>query len=176
MDELIILVSACTFLAAKTCEEARRIRDVINAVYLATCEAPLGDSHRYWALKEATLHMEQRVLRVLAFDTRTPHTQRLLLDALRHVGASHQLSEVAVGLLNDSAANAACMAHPSSLIVAVVMGLAADMLERPLPPGWLRRLGSLGIFADEAALRAASGAFVHESAHRSNRVATTQMG
>ena len=44
--------AAALFLAAKTCEEPRRIRDVLNATHLSRTQELLTDSQAYWARKE----------------------------------------------------------------------------------------------------------------------------
>ena len=147
------LDTACLFLAAKTCEEPRRIRDVINAMHLADSGQELVDSRHYWQLKEDLVLAEQRLLRALAYDTRVAQPQLLLLNCLRVFGAPRALCQLAVALLNDGiVGGGVCSAtwedegcggndgdaplFNERYLVAAVLGLGASMLEVPLPTGW----------------------------------------
>ena len=131
------LVAASLFLAAKTCEEPRRIRDVINAVHLAGRGVPLRDSRLYWTLKEDLVLMEQKVLRSLGFDVGcTSDAQVLLLNFLRFLRAPPPLFRLTVAIANDSTASPVCTALPSRVLVAAVVGISAQMLGVGLPGGW----------------------------------------
>lgn len=128
--------SACLFLASKICEEPRRVRDVMNAVHLASNGMPLADSHCYWQLKEQVLLAEQRLLRALGFNTRTAQPHVLLLNVLRALGAPRALYDLSAALLNDGCGAGVSTAFNSRVLVAAVIGMGAAMLELPLPPGW----------------------------------------
>ena len=128
--------SASLFLASKICEEPRRVRDVMNAVHLASNGVPLADSHCYWQLKEQVLLAEQRLLRALGFNTRTAQPHVLLLNVLRALGAPRALYDLSTALLNDGCGAGVSTAFNSRVLVAAVIGLGAAMLELPLPPGW----------------------------------------
>jgi hypothetical protein len=145
------LISACLFLSAKTCEESRRIRDVLNAVHLATHNVPLHDSRRYWELKEELVIMEQRLLRGLGFHTCCIAPHLLFCNCLRVFKAPHAMYELGYGLINDSVLCSDSLAlQPERLLVAASIVVGAALIRWPLPAGWIHVLQ-----VDERALTSA---------------------
>ena len=147
--------AAALFLAAKTCEEPRRIRDVLNATHLSRTHELLTDSQAYWARKEQLTLGEQRLLRALGYDTACTDAQVLLLNALRAFGAPRALYELSVAMLNDGAGACACLPARVSVAAAITLGAAA--LEVPLPAHWQR---TLEVDGDPQALAAACHAML----------------
>jgi hypothetical protein len=131
--------AACLFLAAKMCEEPRRVRDVLNAVHLARAHELLRDSHAYWARKERLVLAEQRLLRALGFDTSCIDPQVLLLNVLRACSCSLALCELSVAVLNDG--THALAALPPRLRVAAALQVGASALGLALPTHWQQLLG-----------------------------------
>ena len=132
--------SASLFLAAKSCEEPRRVRDVLNAMVLVERGELLRNPHEYWSLKERLIAAEQSLLRTLNFETVCEDPQVLLLNTLRALRAPRGLYQLAIALLNDSAAAARCDDHPTRARVAAAIALGAEMLAVPLRPGWSAEL------------------------------------
>lgn len=78
--------AACLFLATKTEEESRRLRDVINVmemlefgstqVLIRVKSNPVPLDEEYWSHKEKLVATEQMVLRMLQFDVSVSHPHR----------------------------------------------------------------------------------------------------
>jgi hypothetical protein len=134
------LLAACLFLACKTCEEARRLRDVINALHVVRTGELLRDSREYWSRKERLIAAEQSLLRLLGFDTAFDDHQVLLLNALRRLSAPVALYELCIALLNDSAGAAAASGDGKGSSgrarVAGTIGVGAELLGVRLAKGW----------------------------------------
>ena len=143
-------LAACIFLAAKTCEEPRRIRDVLNALELAAGRGNfVRSAQEYWTRKERVAFEEQRLLRSISYGTNCCDAQVLLLNVLRAFRASLALSEQCIAMLNDTIL---CTAIPSRLAVAAVITLSAHALDLPMPASWKR---VLEVDTDPLALAAA---------------------
>ena len=123
------VAAACLFLATKSQEEPRRLRDVINLAHIlldettttpATSgginkagsgktiigidkEPPLLDE-TYWELKKKLVETEQIVLRWLGFDLFVPHPHRTVSLMIRHLRKAHQdlIFPEAARRLNDA--------------------------------------------------------------------------
>lgn len=127
--------AAVLFLAAKMCEEPRRLRDVLNGVEVASHGDIVRDAHAYWDRKSRMVAAEQLLLRELGFDTGFEDAQVLLLNSLRLLRAPKALYELSVALLNDASMRLR-EPRPSRVIAAAAISLAAEMLALPLPNGW----------------------------------------
>ena len=127
--------AAQLFLAAKMCEEPRRLRDVLNSVEVASHGDIIRDAYAYWDRKSRMMACEMLLLRELGFDTGFEDAQVLLLNSLRLFRAPKALYELSVALLNDATTQLR-EPRPSRVLVAAAIGLAAEMLALPLPTRW----------------------------------------
>lgn len=103
-EDLVILLGALIFLASKLTESCRRIRDVCNIarwVYGATDLLNIADE-KYYALREAIIHKEQVILRVLGFMMWVDLPHGYLLEFGQKINLNPQEMCVAWSLLNDS--------------------------------------------------------------------------
>ena len=127
-------LAACILLAAKTCEEPRRVRDVLNSSQIIESGSFVRSSQEYWSRKERLVLAEQQLLRSLGYETASADPQVLLLNALHFFRAPRALYELCVALLNDSAG--ACAHVPPRITVAAALTLGAAALMLPLPNTW----------------------------------------
>lgn len=132
-DEEADINNACLFLAAKLCEEPRRMRDIINATHLAVSATLLTDSRQYWRMKEGLLIAEQRLLRSMAYAAKAPQTHVLLLNCLRAIRVNHDLYELSLSIMNDCAICASGSNPQNREYVAAVIFLGATLLGDTLP-------------------------------------------
>ena len=133
-DNCVPHLAVCTFLAAKTCEEWRRVRDVLNALEVSV--GPCDTVHsctEHWARKERLVLGEQRLLRSIGHATMPPDAQVLLLNILHKFGASSALSEVCIALLNDTSTHSGI---PSLVAVSAAATLGARALDLSMPASW----------------------------------------
>jgi hypothetical protein len=142
-------VAACLFVASKVCEQPRRARDVVNAVYRVVHGCLLRDARDYWSRKASLLAHEQRLLRILGFDLTIAHPHPLLYHYLDALDPPLPLANLAAAIVNDSASSAECGARPARLIACAAIALAAALIH-PLsaegaivlfPDGWWLALG-----------------------------------
>lgn len=140
-------VAACLFVASKVCEQPRRARDVVNAVYRVVHGQLLRDAREYWLRKASLLTHEQRLLRALGFDLIIAHPHPLLYHYLHALDAPPPLASLAAALVNDSASSARCGARPARLIACAAIALADALIgpasaEAARPPErWWLALG-----------------------------------
>jgi hypothetical protein len=98
------VAAACMFLACKSNNQSRRIRDVMNACHILQFQHPEpkdADSdaitvvvkkypkpinEQYWSAKETIVKVEQHVLRMLQFDVTVSQPHRMLVVIYEEVG------------------------------------------------------------------------------------------
>lgn len=152
------VAAACLFLATKSQEEPRRLRDVINLaqvildgigqqdikVISLDTEPPLLDE-TYWALKKKLVETEQSVLRWLGFDLFVPHPHRTVSLMIRHLPSTHQdlIFPEAARRLNDALFMVSALRHPTLALSTAAIELAHRHLGQEIEPvtreGWWRR-------------------------------------
>ena len=119
------VVASVIFLACKTEEEHRRLRDLINLVHMIgmkedaketaiseTADTPTAISQltwnptppklddNYWDNKQRIVQAEQHVLRCLAFDVHVAHPHRLVVLLVQELGLPHASVSAAWTWLN----------------------------------------------------------------------------
>lgn len=103
IDRPAVLCQAILYLASKSEEEHRRLRDIITVVHrmkYPTAELlHLGAEHT--ALRDHIVSTEQLVLRVLGFNLNVDLPYNYLYNMLYQLNASHALAKVATAVLND---------------------------------------------------------------------------
>ena len=158
-DEIKLVVATCLFLAAKTEECQRRLRDVINVTHRLTWSKPpsrvlvgtpspapseadeddrggtLVLDHDYLALKERVVHMEQRVLRALAFDLEASQPFRLLLHFAKFLRVDRCALRRAWALVVDGLWSPQCLDTPPNALAAAALYLAEQFGSSQLPAG-----------------------------------------
>ena len=129
-DETELLAATCLFLAGKSAETPRRVRDVVNAVHRArrsdAATLPLDDA--YFRRKAAVVDAEQKALRLLGFDLETPTCHRLALTFAHAARCSTRAARIAAALANDALLDETCRGLPAAAVAAaaVDVALAAD--------------------------------------------------
>ena len=98
-----LVATTCLFLAAKTGEHPRRLRDVINTVRRLKYadDGPMALDREYWSLKEKIVETEQQLLRSLGFDVHVQHPYRFMLNYARSLDVSCSVASRAWAYLND---------------------------------------------------------------------------
>ena len=155
------VAAACLFLATKSEEEPRRLRDMVNLSQMILdpkvdqlCDAtvinldiapPLLDE-AYWETKKKLVESEQAVLRWLGFDTLVPHPHRAVALLLRHLPwqQQHHLAEIAARRLNDGLFYGPALQHDvlELACAAIELGLPeVEEGEKVLVQGWWKKYG-----------------------------------
>ena len=156
------VAAACIFLATKSEEEPRRLRDMINLAYMLLAlnedeksedssaiiimenEPPLDE--RYWDSKKTLVETEQTVLRWLGFDVFVPHPHRAVALLLQHLPTEKQalLEPIASRRLNDGLFHGPALRHGALELAAGAIELAQQEVQEILPhmgQGWWTRYG-----------------------------------
>ena len=144
-----LVATTCLFLAAKTGEHPRRLRDVINTVrrLRRADDGPMALDREYWSLKEKIVATEQRLLRSLGFDVHVQHPYRFMLNYARSLDVSCSVASRAWAYLNDclwipqlvheNPSKIACAALFLALLeTAVTRPTAAGPASTPPPDSW----------------------------------------
>jgi hypothetical protein len=154
------VAAVCVFLATKSQEEPRRLRDVINLAHTLLDEASLQNGkgtiiclnkepplldEAYWEFKKKIVHTEQIVLRWLGFDLFVPHPHRTVSLMIRHLPTAHQdlIFPEAVRRLNDALFMGAALRHNTLELATAAIELAqrhvGQNIDHIALEGWWRQ-------------------------------------
>lgn len=139
-EEDIVKSATCLFLAGKAHEEARRVRDVLNAVYHAkegtkASIAPLDEI--YFRRKERVVDLEQRLLRELGFNVSIDTSHRLVCNLGHAIGLPDDQVQEALAFANDALWSRACRALEPDIIACAALALASGAQPTQLAPAML---------------------------------------
>uniref|UniRef100_A0A2R5LGF7 Cyclin-Q n=1 Tax=Ornithodoros turicata TaxID=34597 RepID=A0A2R5LGF7_9ACAR len=141
--DFCLVAATAMYLAGKVEEDHLKIRDVINVfhkcVYPKSDPLPLGDE--YWCLRDAIVHCELLMLRVLQFRVSVDHPHRYLLHYLWSLTdwlgpatvRSVPLAQVAWSLLCDLYQHPVCLKHPSQHVAVAILQLALLVYDIKVP-------------------------------------------
>mmetsp|Transcript_12335 Transcript_12335/g.18421 ORF Transcript_12335/g.18421 Transcript_12335/m.18421 type:complete len:240 (+) Transcript_12335:14-733(+) len=148
------IATACLFLACKSEENARRLRDIINVMQKVRNpkEQPLDiQSSRFTKYKELITKNEQNVLRGLSFETSVDHPYKYLLNiahSLENTSRSNieremkGIIQLAWTLLNDMLKLRAITIYKGLEIGVALLYIAAHMMHIQIdPPNWYKNYG-----------------------------------
>lgn len=134
------ILAACLFLACKTSEDPRRLRDMINVAEMIDWKTdpdviqwrsrPPDLDDNYWKSKERLVETEQKVLRWLAFDCLVSHPHRAVLAMAESLELKEDDILASWCKLND------CLFHVEALqsnvlaLAAAVVNVTCDLEAR----------------------------------------------
>jgi len=141
-----LMASACLYLAGKIEDNDHlKLRDIINVVWttLHPDQEPLPLDSEYYNMREALVHSELHILRMVGFKTRHDHPHRYLLHYLKslrdwfpeEIWEKYPLAKTSWALLQDSYhdQNLVLESDPSELSLACVqLALQTYGLQVPL--------------------------------------------
>ncbi|KZT68990.1 cyclin-like protein [Daedalea quercina L-15889] len=140
------VAAACLFLATKTEECGRKLRDVAKVLCAKTVNMPVADlpddfkdQDQY---QNAILQTEEVLLEALCFDfvVDSPHAELVDLFDVRQ--DSLELEECAWSIANDTARTPLCVLFPARIIAAACYILAQHAIEGPQSPSLDVRIAS----------------------------------
>ncbi|KAG0413106.1 hypothetical protein HPB47_009741 [Ixodes persulcatus] len=147
--DFYLVAATAMYLAGKVEEDHLKIRDVINvfhkSVYPKSDPLPLAEE--YWCLRDAIVHCELLMLRVLQFRVSVDHPHRYLLHYLWSLhdwlgplsvngasgGCRVPLAQVAWSLLCDVYLQPGCLRHPPQEMAVAVLQVALLAYDVRLP-------------------------------------------
>jgi hypothetical protein len=129
IDRPAVLVQSLLFLACKSEEEHRRLRDIITVVFRMLHPGGewlhLGDSHS--KLREHIVTTEQLILRFLGFNLNVDLPHRYMYNYLRKLNASHTIAQLSTAVLNDLHAFSIILEYKPSSIAAACLVVAIEI-------------------------------------------------
>ncbi|KAI0341687.1 cyclin-like protein [Trametopsis cervina] len=140
------VAAACVFLATKTEECGRKLRDVARVycskVWGRKTEEIADDSQELEESQTAILLIEEILLEALCFDfvVRSPHAD--LVDLLEARQESNEFEEYAFTIANDSYRTPLCILHPPHVIAVACYVLAQQYVDGEDAPDLTTRLAS----------------------------------
>jgi len=153
------VAASCLFLATKSEEQPRRLRDVINLAHILLAETSLQDGNEsiiclekepppldesYWEAKKTLVETEQTVLRWLGFDLFVPRVHRTVSLLISHLSSSHQdkIFPEATRRLNDALFMGSALRNDTLPLAIAAIELAqqkaGEIDDRMNPDGWWR--------------------------------------
>jgi hypothetical protein len=130
-DQSKWVLAACLFLAAKTENQARRLRDVVNCASQISFDPiswnpqPPNLDEEYWKAKQQIIETEKIVLRWLAFDTVVSHPHRAVV-VLLDPDPDPTVAVDAFKRLNNAIFYAKALTHPVMCLAGAAVQLAIE--------------------------------------------------
>ncbi|CAF3693687.1 unnamed protein product [Rotaria socialis] len=147
-----VVAMACTILAAKIEENARRVRDVVNVfhhikqVRSGSIIQPLLIDQAYVDKKKEVINAEQRLLRELGFCVYVKHPHKMITMYLKVLEKEREkdLVQTSWNYMNDSLRTDIFLRFTPETIACACIDLAARTLQIPLPknPPWYLIFGA----------------------------------
>ncbi|GBE82327.1 Cyclin pch1 [Sparassis crispa] len=140
------VAASCIFLATKTEECGRKLRDVSKVFCSKVAKVETGeipdDSKELDGYQESILHTEEALLEALCFDfvVDSPHAE--LVDLFDVHQGDHLLEEYAWSIANDSLRTPLCILYPPRIVAAACYILAQYIVEGPHSPSLDVRIAS----------------------------------
>ncbi|KZT11393.1 cyclin-like protein [Laetiporus sulphureus 93-53] len=140
------VAASCVFLATKTEECGRKLRDVAKVFYSKVSKidiAEISDDNKELEMyQQAILATEEVLLEALCFDfvVDSPHAE--LVDLFNTRQESEELEECAWTIANDTTRTPLCILHPPRIIAAACYILAQHIIEGPQSPSLDVRIAS----------------------------------
>ncbi|KAH8915386.1 cyclin-like protein [Atractiella rhizophila] len=136
------MVPSCIFLACKTQESPRKLRDICETALVDIMKEETSET-ALDQLRRTILYHEDVLLRVLCYDLHPALPYIHLLDSLRHVSEYHlsssreqQLRLSAFGFLNDTYTTVVHLLYPKDIIVAAVLYLTFELARVQMRKSW----------------------------------------
>ncbi|KAF8163278.1 cyclin-like protein [Crassisporium funariophilum] len=140
------VAASCIFLATKTEECGRKLRDVARVyqakVHNADISHIAADSKEVDQCLSAILLTEEVLLEALCFDfvVESPHAE--LLDLFESCGTDSEVQEYAWSLAHDSYRTPACILYPPKVIASACFILAQRIVDGPNSPSLDARISA----------------------------------
>ncbi|OLL24292.1 Cyclin-L2 [Neolecta irregularis DAH-3] len=127
------------FLASKSCEEPRKVRDIINVyTYLLSSKpfkVPEYFDQAYYDQREALFIAEMQLLKRLGFQMNVALPYGLAINYLQLLEATDLVQKV-WNLINDSLQSIVHCVHPPSTIASACIWIATREEKKKLPRDW----------------------------------------
>ncbi|KIY64925.1 cyclin-like protein [Cylindrobasidium torrendii FP15055 ss-10] len=138
------VAAACIFLATKTEECGRKLRDVARVcqakIESKDINAILEDSKEVENCQQVILQTEEVLLEALCFEFSVDNPHSILVDAFVEFSISPDVQEVSWTLAHDSYRTPACILWPSRIIAAACLVLAECFHEGANAPSLAERI------------------------------------
>ena len=146
--DVLTVARTCLFLACKSEETIRRLRDVINCSCRLNYfdnngndgDDPIANAKVYWELKDKIIRYEQVVLRVLHFEVDVKHPHHFVLHFVKRLNGSRDLAKLAWSISNDSMLTFLALYYEPHCIAVACIFLASELLNLILETEWWEKL------------------------------------
>eukprot|EP01114_Cavostelium_apophysatum_P001126 TRINITY_DN10967_c0_g1_i1.p1 TRINITY_DN10967_c0_g1~~TRINITY_DN10967_c0_g1_i1.p1 ORF type:complete len:212 (-),score=12.21 TRINITY_DN10967_c0_g1_i1:345-980(-) len=128
-----LIVMSCLYLAAKLEESPKKLRDVISTAYNIQHRKTILIDNTYWELRDKVVAHEHILLRTIGFDLSVKRPQKYLLNYLKSMKASTELTQVSWNILNDSLETRVWIDYSPQTVAVAVIYLASKFLRYEMP-------------------------------------------